>query len=192
MGQALAQVLQVDQFQQFLDHAILVWMLANAKRHVLGHAQVGEQCVVLKHHADAAFFRGEGETGAGDGFPRQLDLTFLYRLETGYGSQRRGLATPGRAEQTTDIPGIEMQVEVLDDALVLITARKRGKIETRSRRGGTATGRGRATTRSEEHTSELQSLMRISYAVFCLKKKKKIIYENDTKINIITYIRNDK
>src|SRR3546814_14754854 len=29
-----------------------------------------------------------------------------------------------------------------------------------------------ATTRSEEHTSELQSLMRISYAVFCLKKKK--------------------
>src|SRR3546814_2130284 len=29
-----------------------------------------------------------------------------------------------------------------------------------------------AETRSEEHTSELQSLMRISYAVFCLKKKK--------------------
>src|SRR3546814_2947213 len=28
-------------------------------------------------------------------------------------------------------------------------------------------------SRSEEHTSELQSLMRISYAVFCLKKKKK-------------------
>src|SRR3546814_5644344 len=30
---------------------------------------------------------------------------------------------------------------------------------------------GEACTRSEEHTSELQSLMRISYAVFCLKKK---------------------
>src|SRR3546814_3760482 len=30
----------------------------------------------------------------------------------------------------------------------------------------------RSTGRSEEHTSELQSLMRISYAVFCLKKKK--------------------
>src|SRR3546814_10622905 len=30
----------------------------------------------------------------------------------------------------------------------------------------------RASPRSEEHTSELQSLMRISYAVFCLKKKK--------------------
>src|SRR3546814_7061474 len=31
------------------------------------------------------------------------------------------------------------------------------------------------TDRSEEHTSELQSLMRISYAVFCLKKKNKTI-----------------
>src|SRR3546814_3480369 len=35
--------------------------------------------------------------------------------------------------------------------------------------------------RSEEHTSELQSLMRISYAVFCLKKKKhKNTYNNTT------------
>src|SRR3546814_1497775 len=33
-------------------------------------------------------------------------------------------------------------------------------------------GQGPALRRSEEHTSELQSLMRISYAVFCLKKKK--------------------
>src|SRR3546814_20037596 len=31
--------------------------------------------------------------------------------------------------------------------------------------------------RSEEHTSELQSLMRISYAVFCLKKKKQVIIQ---------------
>src|SRR3546814_3076377 len=41
-----------------------------------------------------------------------------------------------------------------------------------------------ASSRSEEHTSELQSLMRISYAVFCLKKKKKKqnrqISDNDT------------
>src|SRR3546814_7798215 len=40
--------------------------------------------------------------------------------------------------------------------------------------------------RSEEHTSELQSLMRISYAVFCLKKKKrqKILRVNDTTIRL--------
>src|SRR3546814_3236094 len=37
----------------------------------------------------------------------------------------------------------------------------------------------RASIRSEEHTSELQSRMRISYAVFCLKKKKKV---NNTRI----------
>src|SRR3546814_5840419 len=36
---------------------------------------------------------------------------------------------------------------------------------------GGITGSGTATPRSEEHTSELQSLMRISYAVFSLKKK---------------------
>src|SRR3546814_9050575 len=35
--------------------------------------------------------------------------------------------------------------------------------------------------RSEEHTSELQSLMRISYAVFCLKKKNKNTTNNITK-----------
>src|SRR3546814_5763868 len=37
--------------------------------------------------------------------------------------------------------------------------------------------------RSEEHTSELQSLMRISYAVFCLKKKKQQQHEVNTKTN---------
>src|SRR3546814_6093296 len=46
--------------------------------------------------------------------------------------------------------------------------------------------------RSEEHTSELQSLMRISYAVFCLKKKKKITYnklneKNTTQKHTETY-----
>src|SRR3546814_1449572 len=45
--------------------------------------------------------------------------------------------------------------------LLLVTAQRRGE------------GRAMTTGRSEEHTSELQSLMRNSYAVFCLKKKKK-------------------
>src|SRR3546814_3698483 len=38
-----------------------------------------------------------------------------------------------------------------------------------------------AVIRSEEHTSELQSLMRISYAVFCLKKKIKQTQSRDTR-----------
>src|SRR3546814_7396118 len=44
--------------------------------------------------------------------------------------------------------------------------------------------------RSEEHTSELQSLMRISYAVFCLKKKKKksnLLYKPVTQSHEYTY-----
>src|SRR3546814_6373346 len=62
--------------------------------------------------------------------------------------------------------------------------RLRGIASSKPRRGATrlrmaseASSRrdtiGEATGRSEEHTSELQSLMRISYAVFCLKKKNK-------------------
>src|SRR3546814_1381194 len=45
--------------------------------------------------------------------------------------------------------------------------------------------------RSEEHTSELQSLMRISYAVFCLKKKKITVIYIEKNPLIIQYIIND-
>src|SRR3546814_4086546 len=61
----------------------------------------------------------------------------------------------------------------------LFTHARSGPFDDRCRprpriaRRRTGTPRHRACTRSEEHTSELQSLMRISYAVFCLKKKKK-------------------
>src|SRR3546814_5653114 len=40
-------------------------------------------------------------------------------------------------------------------------------------------GAAQTSSRSEEHTSELQSLMRISYAVFCLKKKKQKRHKQD-------------
>src|SRR3546814_8876829 len=52
-----------------------------------------------------------------------------------------------------EIAILEKQASPLDASLVLFRLMRR--------------------IRSEEHTSELQSLMRISYAVFCLKKKKK-------------------
>src|SRR3546814_5744107 len=42
------------------------------------------------------------------------------------------------------------------------------------------TGQGLAPDRSEEHTSELQSLMRISYAVFCWKKQKRACNKDTT------------
>src|SRR3546814_8522354 len=46
--------------------------------------------------------------------------------------------------------------------------------------------------RSEEHTSELQSLMRISYAVFCLKKKKRIQLQVHQQVNTTIYTSNSK
>src|SRR3546814_8843964 len=70
-------------------------------------------------------------------------------------------------------------------------SRREGRGDYRRRRCANASrreavrGRRQGSWRSEEHTSELQSLMRISYAVFCLKKK------NNNKIsqNIITNIQ---
>src|SRR3546814_4712976 len=54
-------------------------------------------------------------------------------------------------------------------------------------RAAGARGRGLPCSRSEEHTSELQSLMRISYAVFCLKKKNKQI-DHISHIYITSYM----
>src|SRR3546814_8420035 len=56
------------------------------------------------------------------------------------------------------------------DAALLSQPRHRLAVQRPQRIGG---GREVVTGKSEEHRSELQSLMRISYAVFCLKKKKK-------------------
>src|SRR3546814_5504284 len=54
-----------------------------------------------------------------------------------------------------------------------------------------AGGEGSA-NRSEEHTSELQSLMRISYAVFCLKKKKDKAHKTTTRVYYRTSKANEK
>src|SRR3546814_8569253 len=63
-----------------------------------------------------------------------------------------------RPEELLEIPQLAADIEargILQNLLVNPVKKPRGSF------------------RSEEHTSELQSLMRISYAVFCLKKKKK-------------------
>src|SRR3546814_8364945 len=56
-----------------------------------------------------------------------------------------------------------------------------------ARRSAPARARDRRANRSEEHTSELQSLIRISYAVFCLKKKKPYEQNAQTLNAIISY-----
>src|SRR3546814_5763826 len=56
------------------------------------------------------------------------------------------------------------------------------KVDDRVRSGdGCSEAGGAGKIRSEEHTSELQSLMRISYAVFCLKKNNKSRKQHKTK-----------
>src|SRR3546814_5842567 len=69
--------------------------------------------------------------------------------------------------------------------------RRRRSRSSAARRCATAPGwcpAPRRSTRSEEHTSELQSLMRISYAVFCLKKKiKQQQQEKQTESNTQTH-----
>src|SRR3546814_6106069 len=90
----------------------------------------------------------------------------------------RALAAPDAAEveaQHRETARDEAFVHRLRDAVVHRPAALRVWVEDQRNRRARAR-RGRETAfdaRSEEHTSELQSLMRISYAVFCLKKKTK-------------------
>src|SRR3546814_3841429 len=65
---------------------------------------------------------------------------------------------------------VEAEIAALQDGQALVRI---GAVERRLPARGLGPGAVKvAIRRSEEHTSELQSLMRISYAVFCLKKKK--------------------
>src|SRR3546814_1053848 len=85
-------------------------------------------------------------------------------LQPGYSTNeysRRGLGSPAAVHRT---------VSVLRTPLVTVLANI-----ARTCRNGGGPGDLRLLRRSEEHTSELQSLMRISYAVFCLKKKNTIL-----------------
>src|SRR3546814_2415603 len=88
-------------------------------------------------------------------------------------AQNRRMALLAAASLTTLLPAAALaQAEDAapaaeaagDDGAIIVTARRRDEsiLETP------------IAVRSEEHTSELQSLMRISYAVFCLKKKTSI------------------
>src|SRR3546814_2363051 len=77
------------------------------------------------------------------------------------------LATVGDARCAAAIEDHPLGVRVCDDVEVGAFA---GRVQIADR--GAAAPAVLRRKRSEEHTSELQSLMRISYAVFCLKKKK--------------------
>src|SRR3546814_5495772 len=86
------------------------------------------------------------------------DLTLQLRLDQQVGTERFGLFLG-------DVLG------VVGDAGGPVVVRRRGQTGIEAQAG--------SELRSEEHTSELQSLMRISYAVFCLKKKNRLHYKRN-------------
>src|SRR3546814_5512185 len=94
--------------------------------------------------------------------PRSTRTDTLFPYTTLFRSEQQILATRTSCEKQKDDDGA-------------------GKVDEESERkqGCKADAQSKIEDRSEEHTSELQSLMRISYAVFCLKKKKKT---QDTKL----------
>src|SRR3546814_1688856 len=105
--------------------------------------------------------------------------TTLFRSRARAGADLEHARLAGLSRSSADRPGDARRRLCRHRALLSQAARRiRHDAGRRARRGG-AVGAGdlsaRAATdrhhRSEEHTSELQSLMRISYDVFCLKKK---------------------
>src|SRR3546814_7972578 len=96
--------------------------------------------------------------------------TTLFRSGVGRRAVR-GAARRDREVGPEDVAGAVDQVEVLVGG-VLHAGENAGALgASRALRGLIAGCPLTRADRSEEHTSELQSLMRISYAVFCLKKK---------------------
>src|SRR3546814_6891122 len=91
---------------------------------------------------------------------------YLSRFRWGVGAELAG-ALQGDG---LGVEGAHVQhlLEQRHERLGVLHGRRRRRSWWVRRRAGTRRAR-----RSEEHTSELQSLMRISYAVFCLKKTKK-------------------
>lgn len=83
---ARGEVVELDQLQKLAHQALALWMLADAEADIVGHAEMGEQRVVLEHHADPAFLRRQGEAGTRDDFAAQLDLPGQHRFEAGDGA----------------------------------------------------------------------------------------------------------
>src|SRR3546814_6868575 len=117
------------------------------------------QVVELEHEADvvAAPLRQLAGAHAVDARAVDLDLAAAGRVQAADQVEQGGLARTRGTHQRDEVALVDVQVQAVQHGDLLRAA---------------LVGLGEV-ARSEEHTSELQSLMRISYAVFCLKKKTK-------------------
>src|SRR3546814_6394421 len=100
--------------------------------------------------------------------PRSTRTDTLFPYTTLFRSRPRcpPPADDGRRDGGTDLRRIRPAGLFRDPSAPRAVTRPAVRLDARPQRRSLG-------SRSEEHTSELQSLMRISYAVFCLKKKKK-------------------
>src|SRR3546814_9421406 len=98
--------------------------------------------------------------------------TTLFRSDCGVGFEIIEQDTGGQFEPW-DSPYVPKDVALRGFHSWTATLNRNEEMDSFMRNAWNLKPQGR--DRSEEHTSELQSLMRISYAVFCLKKKKTII-----------------
>src|SRR3546814_7831213 len=102
----------------------------------------------------------EGDDGQGHEQPHRADVAHAAACEVLAGEERRPRQQRPQCARQARVPVEDGVGEVAQDG---------GKVPHHA---GHRLAAGIAVLRSEEHTSELQSLMRISYAVFCLKNKK--------------------
>src|SRR3546814_9739690 len=121
-------------------------------------------------HADVST-RGSGREALGSTFPGRAGRSGCNGGDSGHRrllsdrSRSQPKARPSAPLPSRDVagePGIRLYAELAPVRYRGLAGLSRLGLLSRHRHG----------RRSEEHTSELQSLMRISYAVFCLKKKK--------------------
>src|SRR3546814_1619283 len=92
--------------------------------------------------------------------PRSTRTDTLFPYTTLFRSNKLCLAGVSALALLTSTPVLAQDLAPADEGEAIVVTGQRAQQERDDDR------------RSEEHTSELQSLMRISYAVFCLKKKK--------------------
>src|SRR3546814_2939859 len=102
--------------------------------------------------------------------------TTLFRSATARAETRRSISTSCRCVQRENYCASRSARRSHRSSCAPGSAQSRSGDESRGGRCRRCVCR----RRSEEHTSELQSLMRISYAVFCLKKKKQPKVTQDT------------
>ena len=119
MGEAALAAFQPDQCQNFLDacRAFGGWQLMDAESHIAANVEMGEQRIVLEHHADASGFRRQLARGTAHDMARETDIAACDRFQAGHRTQQGGLAATGGANQHADLTGVQPERHVVDGGL---------------------------------------------------------------------------